>query len=186
MAFLRKTGSFRHIPFAIVYSGLQKGLRGNLLTLAIEMAREFEEYPNALKKRLIQNVAEDCCDWELITRIFNTEPIFDELIKFVPEICAHVKCRDATFGFRVAVEFPDSVLVQNGKNVMIKPSLNDSLLELLIKEKTAAKYNKLDDFGKFMKGLIFKKYNFKIDFHKVYMFSSKNRSIVDSTIAYLK
>ena len=32
MAFLRKTGSFRHIPFAVVYSGLQKGLRGNLLS----------------------------------------------------------------------------------------------------------------------------------------------------------
>jgi hypothetical protein len=135
MAFLRKTGSFRKIPFAIVYSGLQKGLRGNLLTLAIEMAREFEEYPNALKKRLIQNVAEDCCDWELIMRIFNTPSNFNELIQFVPEICSHVKCRDATFGFRVAVEFPDAIVQQNGKIGILRPNLNDSLLELLIKEK---------------------------------------------------
>jgi len=197
MAFLRKTGKYRKIPFAIVYSGLQKGLRGNLLTLAIEMAREFEDYPNALKKRLIQNVAEDCCDWELIMRIFNTPSNFNDLIQFVPEICAHIKCRDATFGFRVAVEFPDAVIkvrdsmeakvpTQNEKLYILKPNLNDSLLELLIKEKTAARYNKLDDFGKFMEELIFRKYNFKIDFHKVYMFSSKNRSIVDSTIAYLK
>lgn len=183
MAFLRKTGKFRKIPFAIVYSGLQKGLRGNLLTLAIEMAREFEDYPNALKLRLIQNVAEDCCDWELIMRIMNTPTDFNQLIQFIPEICAHIKCRDATFGFRVAVEFPDAISPKNGKIIM--PNMNDSLLELLIKEKTAAKQNKLDAFGKFMEQLIFKKYNIQIDFHKVYAYS-KNRSIVDSTIAYFK
>lgn len=176
MAFLRKISANRKIPFAVVYSGLQKGLRGNLLPLASEMGREFEEYPNALKKRLIQNVAEDCCDWNIIMRIFNTEPILDELLKFIPEICSHIKCRDATFGFRVAVEYPDNFEL---------PNINDSLLLLLIKEKTWIKNNKINEFGELLAGLINDKFGMKIDFHKVYMFTSKNRSIIDSMVAYL-
>jgi len=182
MAFLRKLGcTSRNLPFAVIYSGLQKGLRGNLLELVTEMAREFRDYPNALKKRLIQNVAEDCCDWELMMRIYNCEPNFDRLLNFVPEICSHVKCRDATFGFRVAIEFPDAMV--SGK--ILRPTFHDSMLELLIKEKTALRYGKIDAFGVLMEQLINQKWRFQIQFHKVYMFCSKNRSIVDSTIAYL-
>ena len=170
--FLRKHGSSsRGLTFGVIYSALQKALRGNMLDLALEMAKEFTEYPNALKKRLIQNVAEDCCDWALIKQIYETKPELEELVKFIPIICQHVKCREATFGFRVAVEFPDD---------LTPPDKNNSLLELLIKEKSYIKAGRETEFIKLMEKLI----NF--DIYKVWQFSSKNRSIIDSSIAYFK
>ena len=170
--FLRKHGSSdRNLTFAVIYSALQKSLRGNMVELALEMAKEFKEYPNALKKRLIQNCAEDCCDWKLIWEIFSTPPILTELVKFIPILCAHVKCREATFGFRVAVEFP---------NNLGKLNIEDSLLELLIKEKSYLKAGREEAYISFMTEQI------KYDVRRVWMFSSKNRSILDSCAAYLK
>ena len=48
--FLRKYGSSGKYTFDIIYSALQKSLRRNDINLAMQMAYEFKEYPNALKK----------------------------------------------------------------------------------------------------------------------------------------
>ena len=80
--FLRKHGSSGKYTFDVIYSALQKSLRRNYLELALEMAQEFKEYPNALKKRLIQNCTEDCPDMKLVLDIYNTPSELNELVKF--------------------------------------------------------------------------------------------------------
>ena len=46
--FLKRTGSSsRNLQFMVIYSALQKGLRGNFPELSLEMAKEFGEFPNA-------------------------------------------------------------------------------------------------------------------------------------------
>lgn len=104
--FLSKKGASGNFRFDEIYSCLQKSLRRGDMNLALEMAKEFKEYPNALKKRLIQNCSEDCPNIYLINDIYNTKPNLIDLINFVPAICLHIKCREATVGFRVACEQP--------------------------------------------------------------------------------
>lgn len=102
--FLSKKGASGKFRFDEIYSALQKGLRRGDMILSLEMAKEFKDYPNALKKRLIQNCCEDCPNIYLINDIYNTKPNLIELINFIPAICLHIKCREATLGFRVACE----------------------------------------------------------------------------------
>lgn len=102
--FLSRKGASGNFRFDEIYSALQKGLRRGDMILSLEMAKEFKNYPNALKKRLIQNCCEDCPNIYLINDIYNTEPTLNELINFIPAICLHIKCREATLGFRVACE----------------------------------------------------------------------------------
>lgn len=104
--FLARLGAGELFRFDEIYSALQKSLRRNDLNLSLEMAKEFTEYPNALKKRLIQNCCEDCPNLYLINDIFKCQPELTELVKFIPTICQHIKCREATYGFRVACEEP--------------------------------------------------------------------------------
>ena len=104
--FLRKKGANGRFRFDEIYSCLQKSLRRGDTKLSLEMAKEFNEYPNALKKRLIQNCCEDCPNLYLVNDIFHTETKVESLAKLIPAICAHVKCREATLAFRVACEEP--------------------------------------------------------------------------------
>ena len=102
--FLRRQGYSKRFTFDVIYSALQKSLRRGDIDLAIEMGYEFKEFPNALKKRLIQNCTEDCPDLYLINDIFNTEADLRQLMPFIPVICKHTKCHDGCYGIRLASE----------------------------------------------------------------------------------
>ena len=169
--FLSRTGSTRRgLTFGVIYSVLQKSLRGNFQELALEMVKEFREYPNALKKRLIQNVCEDVADMELVNRIYETPASLEELVGFVPFICTHVKCREGVWAFRVALEYPDD---------MQPITSEDTLLTMSIKEKSRIRANDTE----YLLGY-FKK-NVCENIKKIYTFTSKNRSVLDGCVAYL-
>ena len=102
--FLKKTSASGKFHFDEVYSCFQKSLRRGDLALSHEMVKEFRDYPNALKKRLIYNCCEDCPNLYLINAIFNTEPTIEKLAPFVKVICEHVKCREVIMAFRVACQ----------------------------------------------------------------------------------
>ena len=104
MAFLRKTCASEKYTFDVIYSAFQKLMRRNDVSRCLELAKEFKQYPNALKGRLLYNVAEDICDINLLIDIYNTEPDLNELIKFVPVCCNHVKCLEGLYAFRIACE----------------------------------------------------------------------------------
>ena len=90
--FLKKIGYSGKYHFDIIYSALQKFMRRNELENSLEMCKEFKEYPNALKKRLIYCSVEDCPDMNLINDIYKTEPKIEKLIPFVHVIYNHIKC----------------------------------------------------------------------------------------------
>jgi len=50
---LKKKGFSGKINFDVIYSAIQKFMRRNEFENALDMSKEFKEYPNALKKRLI-------------------------------------------------------------------------------------------------------------------------------------
>ena len=102
--FLRNHGASGRFTFDVIYSCLQKSLRRGDDKLAIEMGYEFAEYPNALKKRLIQNCTEDCPDLDLIREIYETKPELRSLMPYIPVICRHTKTRDGIYGMRIASE----------------------------------------------------------------------------------
>lgn len=169
--FLRKTGATnRKLTFAVIYSVLQKSLRGNFLDLALEMVKEFKKYPNALKRRLIQNVCEDVADMNLANAIYESPALIDELVKFVPIICNHIKCREGIWAFRVAVEYPDD-------NSEI--TSNDDLLRMSIKEKSRIRANDVNYLLNYFKN------NVHPNIKQIYNFVSKNRNVLDGCVAYL-
>ena len=103
--FLAKRGSSGKFDFGEIYSCLQKSMRRGDVDLAVEMGKEFKEYPGALKKRLIQNCCEDIPNIYLIRDIYNTD--YNNhlaLMDFIPTICRHIKCREALLAFRVACQ----------------------------------------------------------------------------------
>lgn len=102
--FLRNTGASGRFTFDIIYSCLQKSMRRGDYNLSIEMAKEFRDYPNALKKRLIYDCCEDCPNLYLIRDILNTPKEIDKLVPFIKIICEHIKCREVIMGFRVACQ----------------------------------------------------------------------------------
>ena len=102
--FLKNTGASGRFKFDEIYSCLQKSMRRGELDLALEMVKEFKDYPNALKKRLVYCCCEDCPNLYLIQDIFNTPAEIDKLVKFVPFICNHVKCREVILTFRSACQ----------------------------------------------------------------------------------
>ena len=117
--FLKRAAASDKFNFEEVYSCLQKSMRRGEVELAVEMGYEFEEYPNALKIRLIQNCCEDCPDIDLITQIFNEKPELKNLIKYIPVICKHTKCRDGLWSFRLNAE--------NGEYIEEGPKDGDDL-----------------------------------------------------------
>ena len=102
--FLRRQGYSQRFTFDVIYSCLQKSLRRGDEKLAIEMGYEFQDFPNALKKRLIQNCSEDCPNLYLINDIFNTSADLQQLMPCIPVICKHTKCHDGCYGIRLASE----------------------------------------------------------------------------------
>lgn len=102
--FLRYQGYSKRFSFDVIYSALQKSLRRGDEELAIEMGYEFIEYPNALKKRLIQNCSEDCPNLYLVNDIYNTPLDIGRLLSFIPVICKHIKNHDGCYGMRLACE----------------------------------------------------------------------------------
>ena len=124
--FLRKQGASHRFTFDEIYSCLQKSLRRNDEKLAIEMGYEFAEYPNALKKRLIQNCAEDCPDLNLMLDIFNTPSELPKLMTFIPIICNHTKCRTGLYAMRIACEMDyvfDELDLENDDLIMLSRKL---------------------------------------------------------------
>lgn len=164
--FLSKTGSSGRFKFDEIYSCLQKSLRRGDVKLSLEMAKEFKDYPNALKIRLVQNCCEDCPNIYLINDIFNTKSELNELIKFIPYICTHIKCREALLGFRVAVELP---------HIFEPLNSNDTdLLTLLRKVFTLLCQNDTETIINFFQGLVPKEIKLK----RIYNFISKNRTFI--------
>lgn len=165
--FLHKLGSSGKFRFDEIYSALQKGLRRGDLNLSLEMGKEFKEYPNALKKRLIQNCCEDCPNIYLINDIFNTKPNLEELIKFIPAICSHVKCREVLYGFRVVCErdynFED--LSESDNDLLI---ILSKCFTILCKNDNNA--DSIIDF--------FQKLIPDIKLKRIYNFISKNRTFI--------
>ena len=102
--FLRNKGASGRFTFDVIFSCLQKSMRRGDLDLATEMVKEFKDYPNALKKRLVYDCCEDCPNLYLIRDIYNTKPEIGNLYPFVQIICQHVKCREVIMGFRVACQ----------------------------------------------------------------------------------
>lgn len=102
--FLQKYGASKKYRFDEIYSALQKSMRRNLPELAVEMGKEFKQYPGALRKRLVQNCCEDIPNLFLINDIYNLGDNYQQLVQMIPTICAHVKCREALYGFRVACQ----------------------------------------------------------------------------------
>lgn len=102
--FLRKTGASGRFSFDEIYSCFQKSLRRGYLELALEMVKEFKDYPNALKKRLVYCCCEDCPNLFMIRDIYNTPADIKQLVKFVPIICNHIKCREVIMTFRTACQ----------------------------------------------------------------------------------
>ena len=169
--FLRKYGSSGKYTFDIIYSALQKSLRRNDINLAMQMAYEFKEYPNALKKRLIQNCTEDCPDMRLILEIYNTNSNLNDLIKFIPVICNHIKCREAIMSFRVACE-----MELNNEPF----NINDDMLTLLCKIRTKIIDDKEIEIFNFFQPL-YPDY----PLYKIYKFINKNRTFYYAITAYI-
>ena len=169
--FLRKYGSSGKYTFDIIYSALQKSLRRNDYNLAMQMAYEFKEYPNALKKRLIQNCTEDCPDMRLILEIYNTNSNLNDLLKYIPVICKHIKCREAIMSFRVACEM----------EINNEPfNINDDMLTLLCKIRTKIIDDKEIEIFNFFQSLY-------IDYPlcNIYKFINKNRTLFYALTAYI-
>lgn len=104
--FLSNPTASKRFQFAEIYSCLQKSIRRNDVPLCLELAKEFKEYPNALKKRLVYIAVEDVPDYRMVYEIYKTTSDIKELIKWIPIVCEHVKTRTGTDGYRYAVECP--------------------------------------------------------------------------------
>ena len=171
--FLSRKGASGNFRFDEIYSALQKGLRRGDMILSLEMAKEFKDYPNTLKKRLIQNCCEDCPNVYLINDIYNTKSNLIELINFIPAICLHIKCREATLGFRVACE---------QQHNFDKLTIDDTdLLTILTKCFTILCKNNDDatDILDFFQNLIP-----DVKLKRIYNFISQNRTFIYMLCAY--
>lgn len=163
--FLKKKGYSGKYQFDVIYSALQKFMRRNELNNALEMCKEFKEYPNALKKRLIYCSVEDCPDMNLINDIYNTEPIIEKLIPYVKVICNHIKCREVfyTFYYCAAKE------LYNKEQLDIK----DDLLTTMKKLVYLVVYDNYDKIISF-----YQKYYDNMQLEKMFKFINKNRCFI--------
>lgn len=156
------SGKYR---FDVIYSALQKFMRRNEFNNALEMCKEFKDYPNALKKRLIYCSIEDCPDMNLINDIYKTEPKIEKLIPFVSVICNHIKCREVFYAFYYcAAKEP-----LNKNPLDIKDDLLSTMKKLvyLILE---SKYDTIISF--------YQKYYPDMELNKIFKFINKNRCFI--------
>ena len=163
--FLKKKGYSKRYQFDVIYSALQKFMRRNELENALEMCKEFKEYPNALKKRLIYCSIEDIPDMNLINDIYNTEPKIEKLIPFIYVICNHIKCREVFYAFYYCA----------AKEPLIKDKLNikDDLLTTMKKLVYLIINDKYDDIISF-----YQKYYKNMELNKIFKYINKNRCFI--------
>ena len=172
MAFLRKQGASGNYTFDVIYSAFQKLMRRNDVDTCIELAKEFKEYPNALKGRLLYNVAEDICDLNLLISIYDTDADINELIKFIPVCCNHVKCREGLYAFRIACEKELNFEEFNEK---------DDLLTAMTKLRTKIKTNKVDEV------IDYYELYYNCDcLKKIFKYMKENRTFLYSLVVYDK
>ena len=160
--FLKNKSASGKFTFDIVYSCIQKSIRRNDLELSLEMVKEFKNYPNALKKRLIRD-------------IYNTEPTINNLVPYVKIMCEHIKCREVIMGFRVACQ--DTL---NKKDF----DENDNIYTWC--QKLYAQLCKHDSNCKPVLDYLLDKFPILNDFKigKVFNFINKNRVVLYAIIAY--
>lgn len=142
-------------------------MRRNEFENALEICKEFKEYPNALKKRLIYCSVEDCPDMNLINDIYNTEPKIEKLIPYVKIICNHIKCREAFYTFYYCAA--KGTMIKEELN--IKDDFNNEKNFLVAKEK----FDKIFSF--------YQKYYPNIELKKIYKFINNNRCFIYALVA---
>lgn len=101
-----KYGAGMQFRFSEILSALRKSLQRGNLDLAVEMAKEFRDYPGVLQRTLVRCCCEFCPNIFLVRDIQKAKPKILHLLEFIPAICLHVKCQEAMIGFRVACEGP--------------------------------------------------------------------------------
>ena len=101
-----KYGAGMQFRFSEIMSALRKSLQRGNLDLAVEMAKEFRDYPRVLQRTLVRCCCEFCPNIFLVRDIQKAKPKILHLLEFIPAICLHVKCQEAMIGFRVACEGP--------------------------------------------------------------------------------
>ena len=163
--FLKKKGFSGKYSFDIIYSAIQKFMRRNELDNALEICKEFQEYPNVLKKRLIYCSVEDCPDMNLINDIFNTEPKIEKLIPYVKIICNHIKCREVFYAFYYCA----------AKEPLNKEELNikDDLLTTMRKLVYLVLENKYEHIISF-----YQQYYKNMELKKIFKFINQNRCFI--------
>lgn len=173
--FLRRTGYSGRYAFDVIYSGIQKFFRRGLTNEALEMCKEFHDFPNALKKRLVYCICEDCPDLDLVYKVFNTPAKsaddIHKLVKFVPAICNHMKSREVFYHFYY--------LAATGK--YSKEALNirddeETMLSKLVYHIALGKQDQAIEF--------FQKHIPAIPLKRIYNFSGKNRCFFFVLVAY--
>ena len=163
--FLKKKRFNGKYRFDIIYWPIQKFMRRNEVDNALEMCKEFQEYPNALKKRLIYCSVEDCPDLYLINDIFNIEPKIEKLIPYVKIICNHIKCREVFYAFYYCA----------AKEPLNKEELNikDDLLTKMRKLVYLVLENKYENFISF-----YQQYYKNMELKKIFKFINQNRCFI--------
>lgn len=180
MTFLVKETASKHFHFAEVYSCLQKSIRRNDINICLELVKEFNEYPNALKKRLIYVVVEDLPDYRLMQEIYTTKSTIEDLVKWIPIVCNHVKSRAGTTGFRYAVECPDDDSEFTD---------NDTLKEMLVKLAHGIKNGKqkdmIDWFEDWLEKHEYHDYKRNTKIQTIYNFIGKARTVLTGMCVFV-
>ena len=173
--FLRRTGYSGRYAFDVIYSGIQKFMRRGMQNEALEMCKEFHDFPNALKKRLVYCICEDCPDLDLVYKVFNTTAKtaadIHQLVKFVPVICSHMKSRETFYHFYY--------LAATGKYSAEPLNVKDSEEAMLSKIVYHLAHGKQDEAIAF-----FEKHIYGIPLKRIYNFSGKNRCFFFVLVAY--
>lgn len=109
---LSKYGASGRFKFEEICLTLYKGLLQGDVKISLEIVKEFKCYPNMLMKKLIEFCCINCPNIYLINDIYNvkaysqnnTDIMFSNLICYIPAICTHDKCNEATLAFKTVCE----------------------------------------------------------------------------------
>lgn len=188
--FLSNLTASRNFQFAEVYSCLQKSIRRNDVPLCLELAKEFKEYPNALKKRLIYITVEDAPDYRMVYEIYKTTASIDELIKWIPIVCNHIKTRTGTDGFRYVVECPLTITTYNETyTVPLVATTDGNIKQMLITTAYLLKNHKEEDaiewFEQWLqRNNFYKQYKRPSSVKTIYNFINKVRNVILGLCVY--
>ena len=173
--FLRKTGYSKRYTFDVIYSALQKFMRRGMKEEAIEMCKEFHDYPNALRKRLVYCICEDCPDLDLVYKVFSERSTSPEhiknLVKYVPVICDHMKSRE--------IFYHCYYLAATGKYSKEPLSIKDDQETMLSKIVYGLAHERELEMIEF-----FQKHIALVPLKRIFTFSGKNRCFIYTLAAY--